>query len=152
MKLILAPAREAVSAQSGIVNPQLKVAAQVGIAPTPFRLTGGRTTLIPLSKRLLICDLRLTHFGPLRPLIESRVNGQSEIVNQESGHRGRTCTCDRLVPGQACCSYTTRCCPEVRGGPRGLGSLDDRTTALDSGPVDEIVVCNCQLRILLIAD
>ena len=31
-------------------NSTLKMAAQVGIAPTPFRLTGGRTTLIPLSK------------------------------------------------------------------------------------------------------
>src|SRR4051812_31136179 len=30
-------------------------------------------------------------------------------TEQENGHRGRICTCDHLVPGQACCCYTTRC-------------------------------------------
>ena len=69
------------------------MAAQAGFAPTPFRLTDGRTTVIPLSRVKI-------------------------------GHRGRTCTCGHLVPGQACCSYTTRCCPGSFGkGSRGLGSL-----------------------------
>ena len=69
------------------------MAAQAGFAPAPFRLTGGRTTVIPLSNK--------------------------------SGHRGRTCTCGHLVPGQACCCYTTRCCPGSFGKEAGVLVLVD---------------------------
>jgi hypothetical protein len=100
------------------------MAAQAGFAPAPFRLTGGRTTVIPLSRKVCLLEGRaprvlLNRSGRIQRKQAHGVRPSNRRSVDEIGHRGRTCTCGHLVPGQACCCYTTRCCPGSLGKEAG---------------------------------
>jgi hypothetical protein len=82
-----------------------QMAAQAGVAPAPFRLTSGRTTVIPLSIQMV----GTAGFSPAAS--RSQAGRSKEATLREIGQRGEICTPGRSAPNGACCCYTTRCCP-----------------------------------------
>ena len=80
-----------------------KVAAKVGLAPTPHGVTGRRATLtLPGNGAAGRSSTCMVPFRRRMP----HVFGHDS--NLKIGQRGRTCTCGPSVPGRACCYYTTR--------------------------------------------
>ena len=91
-----------------------------------------RTSTVPFNRRTDYC-YPTEHKRPLggassvEPFLQrlgfptrARRARPSSSASIKNGHRGRTCTCGHLVPGQACCSYTTRCCPGLLGKEAGV--------------------------------
>ena len=121
--------------KSSFVNRKSKLAARVGLAPTPCGLTNRRATLTPpgngAAGRISTCIVpfrrRMPHvFEPRqqKSWIDGYLNewmvGASRLcfasihisnhpfIHSKTGQRGRNCTCGPPVPGRACCCYTTR--------------------------------------------
>ena len=79
------------------MNYQLRMAARVGLAPTPNGSTGRRATLTPPGNRQLALPAGLP---PASFRLEGGCLMYSTTAAFEIGQRGRICTCDPSVPGR----------------------------------------------------
>ncbi len=116
-------------------SPTLKLAAQVGIAPTPVRLTGGRTTLIPLSKESAEFGVRSgktfhSAFRTRRSALQ-KWSARQDLHLRSLGSRPsmlllhHALSCPAVVRKRDAKSNHSRVTPQNHGGV--LCSLDDRS-------------------------
>jgi hypothetical protein len=81
-----------------ICLPSVKLAARVGLAPTPCGLTNRPATLTPPGNKMALP----AGFPPASFRLEGGCLMCSTTAAFLNGQRGRTCTCDRSVPGRVC--------------------------------------------------